>query len=65
MLAQSRQIHLAEPVVEIIEVVEDWYVRIIDREGRETVNTFPTERFAVAFAEERCRQLGLNTFDRV
>ena len=52
-------------VVELIEVDEDWYVRIVDRQGRETVNSFPLESIAVAFAEQHCRLLGLDRFDRV
>ena len=55
----------AQPVVELIEVDEDWYVRIIDRDGHETVNSFPMESFAVSFAEEHCRRLGLQTFERL
>jgi hypothetical protein len=55
----------AQPAVELIEVDEDWYVRIIDSDGRETVNSFPMESFAVSFAEEYCRRLGLADFDRL
>jgi hypothetical protein len=55
----------AEPVVELIEVAPDWYVRIVDREGRETVNTFPMEAFAVVFAEQQCWLLSIVEFDRL
>ena len=65
MLALSTQSCSAEPVVELIEVDPDWYVRIIDREGHETVNTFPMESFSATFANEHCKRLGLDDFDRV
>jgi len=53
------------PVVELIEVSDEWHVRTISRQGHETVYTFPRESFAVSFARERCRQLGLEQFDRI
>jgi hypothetical protein len=52
-------------VVELIEVDDDWYVRVVDQNGRETVNSFSRERLAVAYAKEHCRPLGLEEFDRV
>ena len=52
-------------VVELIQVDDDWYVRIVDREGHETVNSFPVESYAVVFAEQHCLRLGLDQFDRI
>jgi hypothetical protein len=53
------------PVVKLIDVEPDWQVRVIEPTGRETVNSFPIERFAVAFAIEHCRRLRLETFERL
>jgi hypothetical protein len=65
MFALSPEGSQPSPAIELIEVAPDWYVRIVDREGRETVKIFPLESFAVAFAQEHCRLLGIVDFLRL
>jgi len=47
-----------EAEVGVIEVAGDWYVRIVDRHGRQTVNIFPAEDLAIAYAENQLHRLG-------
>lgn len=51
-------------VVELLECDDAWFVRVVEN-GKETINTFELELFAVAFAEDQRMRLGLRKVDRL
>ena len=59
MDAVQYQSEALEAVVDVIEVADDWYVRIVDRCGKQTFNIYPSEDLAIAFAENQLHRLGL------
>ena len=54
-----------EAEVDVIEVANEWYVRIVDSYGRQTVKTYPNEDLAIAFAENQLHRLSLEKIHRL
>jgi hypothetical protein len=52
------------PAVEVIQVAEDWYVRVVGPEG-EIIKSFAVESRALDFAAEQCLRLNLEGYDRL
>jgi hypothetical protein len=55
---------LPQPFIELVDNDDEWFVRVVAN-GRETVNTFSTERFARTYAEEQRIRLGVKEIQRV
>jgi len=52
-------------VIDMIEVCDEWYVRVLDRRGRQTVKTFTNEETATAFAGDELARLGIQAIQRL
>lgn len=52
-------------VIDMIEVCDEWYVRVLDRRGRQTVKTFTNEETATAFAGDKLARLGIQAIQRL
>jgi len=66
MNALSYHSHFSEAaVIEMIEVCDDWYVRVLDQHGRQTVSTFRSEKEAIRFAEDELHRLGAEEIHRL
>ena len=66
MHARCYQTHFSDAgAIDMIEVCDDWYVRVLDRKGRQTVETFDSEDQAIEFAEHELQRLGLDAVHRL
>ena len=62
MNAPSYQTHFSEAAsIDMIEVCDDWYVRVLDPRGQQIVKTFPSEVEAIEFAEDELQRLRLDS----
>ena len=64
MASTATSSEFPEPFIELVDNADDWFVRVVAN-GRETVNTFSSERFARIYAEEQRTRLGLEEIQRV